>query len=98
MITPHEIFPGHALQLNQAARHPRKVRVLFADGVYVEGLGTFCERLMLDLGWGEPLSRLAHLKKQLENIARTIVDIRVHARGMTREEVRRFGHRGSSPE
>jgi uncharacterized protein (DUF885 family) len=90
MITPHEILPGHYLQLKFAARHPRKVRALFADGVYVEGWGTFCERLMLDSGWGAPLDRLAHLKKQLENTARAIVDIRVHTGSMTRDEVIRF--------
>lgn len=90
MITPHEIVPGHATQLVLAARHPRKVRALFPDGVYVEGWGTFCERLMLDQGWGDPLARLAHLKKQMENIARTIVDIRVHTQGMTRDEVLAF--------
>ncbi|MDX1996565.1 MAG: DUF885 family protein [Thermoanaerobaculia bacterium] len=90
MILPHEIYPGHYLQLKFAARHPRKVRALFPDGVYVEGWGTFNERLLLDEGWGGPLDRLAHLKKQLENIARTIVDIRVHTRGMTKEEVVTF--------
>lgn len=90
MITPHEIIPGHYTQLKLVARHPRKVRALFSDGVYVEGWGTFCERLMLDLGWGGPLDRLAHLKKQLENIARTVVDIRVHTRDMPREEVLRY--------
>lgn len=90
MITPHEFVPGHTLQLAWAARHPRKVRALFGDGVYIEGWGTFCERLMLDLGWGGPLDRVAHLKKQLENIARTIVDIRVHSEGMSRDEVLAF--------
>lgn len=90
MITPHEVIPGHYLQLKYAARHPHKIRALFGDGVYIEGWGTFCERLMLDLGWGGPLDRLAHLKKQLENIARTIVDIRVHTTGMTRDEVLSF--------
>jgi hypothetical protein len=45
---------------------------------------------MLDLGWGGPLDRLAHLKKQMENIARAIVDVSVHTRGMPREEVIRF--------
>jgi uncharacterized protein (DUF885 family) len=90
MITPHEVIPGHYLQLKSAARHPRKVRAIFGDGVYIEGWGTFSERLMLDLGWGGPLDRLAHLKKQLENIARTIVDIRVHTREMSRDEVLRF--------
>lgn len=90
MITPHEILPGHYLQAKVTARGPRKVRALFPDGVFVEGWGTFCERLLLDLGWGGPLPRLAHLKKQMENIARTIVDIRVHVKGMTREGVLRF--------
>jgi hypothetical protein len=90
MIAAHELLPGHYTQLKYAARHPRKVRTLFPDGVYVEGWGTFCERLLLDEGWGGPLPRLAHLKKQLENIARTIVDIRVHTQGMTRDEVIRF--------
>lgn len=90
MITPHEVIPGHYLQLKMAARHPRKARALLGDGVYIEGWGTFCERLMLDLGWGDPLARLAHLKKQLENIARTIIDIRVHTEEMSREEVIRF--------
>ncbi|RMH15121.1 MAG: DUF885 family protein, partial [Acidobacteria bacterium] len=90
MIAPHELIPGHYLQLKLAARHPRKVRALFADGVYVEGWGTFCERLLLDLGWGGPLDRLAHLKKQLENVARTIVDVRVHRDGMSRDEVLRL--------
>jgi uncharacterized protein (DUF885 family) len=66
------------------------VRALYADGVYVEGWGTFCERLLLDLGWGGPLDRLAHLKKQMENIARAIVDVRVHTKAMPRDEVLRF--------
>ncbi|MEM1205038.1 MAG: DUF885 domain-containing protein [Acidobacteriota bacterium] len=90
MITPHETVPGHAAQLAVAARQPRKVRALFGDGVYVEGWGTFSERLMLDLGWGDELARVAHLKKELENLARAIVDIRVHTRGADRDDVLRF--------
>lgn len=90
MITPHEMVPGHYVQLKWAARHPRKVRALFSDGVYVEGWGTFSERLLLDLGWGGPLDRLAHLKKQLENIARTVVDIRVNTQDMSRDAVLRY--------
>ena len=90
MIVPHELIPGHYVQLKFAARHPHKIRAVFPDPVYVEGWGTFCERLLLDEGWGGPLPRLAHLKKQLENIARTIVDIRVHTEEMSRDEVIRF--------
>jgi uncharacterized protein (DUF885 family) len=90
MITPHELVPGHTLQLVVAAHHPRKIRALFPDDLYVEGWGTFSERLMLDLGWGDSAARLAHLKKQLENIARTIVDIRVHTSNASQEEIVAF--------
>jgi uncharacterized protein (DUF885 family) len=90
MIVPHEIVPGHYLQLKGSAHQPRIVRTLFGDGPFTEGWGTFCERLMLDLGWGDDLARVAHLKKQMENIARTIVDIGVHTADMSREEVLRF--------
>jgi hypothetical protein len=90
MIVPHELIPGHYVQLKYAARHPHKVRAMFPDPVYLEGWGTFCERLLLDEGWGGALPRLAHLKKQLENIARTIVDIRVHTGNMSREEMVKF--------
>ncbi len=90
MIVPHELIPGHYVQLKYAAHNPHKVRAVFPDPVYVEGWGTFCERLLLDQGWGGPLPRLAHLKKQLENIARTIVDIRVHTEDMSRAEMTRF--------
>ncbi|HEV3410585.1 MAG TPA: DUF885 family protein, partial [Chthoniobacterales bacterium] len=90
MIVPHELIPGHYVQLKFAARDPHKIRAVFPDPIYVEGWGTFCERLLLDEGWGGALPRLAHLKKQLENIARCIVDIRVHTEEMSREEVIRF--------
>jgi Bacterial protein of unknown function (DUF885) len=90
MIVPHELIPGHYVQLKYAAYHPHKVRAVFPDPIYIEGWGTFCERLLLDQGWGGALPRLAHLKKQLENIARTIVDIRVHTENMSREDMVRF--------
>ena len=67
MIIAHELMPGHYLQLKLAARHPRRARFLYADSVFVEGWGTFSERLMLEQGWGDDLAYAAHLKKQLEN-------------------------------
>lgn len=90
MITPHETVPGHAAQMTLAARLPFKVRAIFPNGPYVEGWGSFSERLMLDQGWGGDLDRVAHLKKQLENIARVIVDISVHTQGWTEEQARNF--------
>ncbi len=90
MITPHETTPGHYAQGKAAALGSSKIRAIFYDGVYVEGWGTFSEKLMLDHGWGGPLTRVAHLKKQLENIARTLVDIRVHNGTMDRQQMLQF--------
>lgn len=90
MIVAHELVPGHYVQLKTAARQDHKVRSLFGDGVYTEGWGSFAERLMLDLGWGGPPERLAHYKKQLENIARLIADIQVHTGGWDQARLGRF--------
>jgi Bacterial protein of unknown function (DUF885) len=90
MIAAHELIPGHYVQFKIAAHQGHKIRTVFPNPLYVEGWGTFCERLMLDQGWGGPPERLAHLKKQLENIARTIVDIRVHTENLSRDEVIHF--------
>jgi len=90
MIAAHEALPGHYVQLKIAAHQPHRIRALFPDDVYEEGWGTFSEELMLDQGWGGPKERIAHLKKALENCARAIVDIRVHAQGASREEIAAF--------
>lgn len=90
MISPHELVPGHYVQAKIAARLPHPVRSLYGDGVYVEGWGSFAERLFLDLGWGGPHERLAHYKKQLENIARLIADIEVHTGGWDEARLGRF--------
>lgn len=90
MITAHELVPGHYVQLKTAARLAHPVRSLFGDGVYTEGWGSFSERLMLDAGWGGPAERLAHYKKQLENIARLIADIEVHTGGWDQTRLATF--------
>jgi hypothetical protein len=90
MIAAHEVMPGHYVQLKIAAHQPHPIRAIFPDQVYAEGWGTFAEEIMLDHGWGGPLELLAHRKKQLENCARAIVDVRVHLLGASREEVTRI--------
>ena len=93
MIVPHELVPGHYAQLKVAARQPRPIRSVFGDGVYTEGWGSFAERLMLDLGWGGPPERLAHYKKQLENITRVIADISVHTLAWDENQLTQFATR-----
>jgi uncharacterized protein (DUF885 family) len=92
MIMSHEMFPGHYMQYKVAVRHAPAVRTLFSDGAYVEGWGSFSEELMLDAGWADnaPLTRLAHLRKRLENATRAYVSVMVNSAGWGQEEVRDF--------
>ena len=89
MIISHEMFPGHYLQYKVAVTEAPAVRSLFPDGAYIEGWGSFVEELLLDAGWAgnAPLTRLAHLRKRLENATRAYVSVQVHTAGWGREQV-----------
>lgn len=92
MIISHEMFPGHYLQYKVAVSEAPAVRSLFSNGVYTEGWGSFVEELLLDAGWADnaPLTRLAHLRKRLENATRATVSVQVHTAGWNREQVLAF--------
>lgn len=92
MIISHEMFPGHYLQYKVAVTEAERVRALFPNGAYVEGWGSFVEELMLDAGWADnaPLTRLAHLRKRLENATRAYVSVKVHGDGWSRDQVLDF--------
>ncbi|TQV84293.1 DUF885 domain-containing protein [Exilibacterium tricleocarpae] len=92
MIIAHEMLPGHYMQYKIAVQQAPPVRALFADGVYVEGWGTFSEKLMLDAGWGggDRLTRLAHLRKRLENATRAYVSVKVHTENWRKQQLLDF--------
>jgi hypothetical protein len=92
MIISHEMFPGHYLQYKVAVSEAPPVRSLFSNGAYTEGWGSFVEELLLDAGWAgnAPLTRLAHLRKRLENATRATVSVEVHTAGWDRERVLAF--------
>jgi len=92
MIITHEIVPGHYLQLKMAAAHPRPVRALFGGDLFAEGWASLCEEITLDHGWdgNHPLTRLAHLRKRLENAVRAYVSVRVHCDGWEKNRVTDF--------
>jgi len=92
IIVPHEIYPGHYMQLKISSTHPRIVRSLFGDGLYIEGWATFCEEVALNRGWNgnKLLDRLAHLRKRLENAVRAYVSVKVHYRHWDKEKVKQF--------
>ncbi|MBN2433419.1 MAG: DUF885 domain-containing protein [Acidobacteria bacterium] len=92
MIITHEICPGHYLQLKLAARGDHPVRSLFCPAVFSEGWATFCEEMTLGAGWDDdhPLTRLAHLRKRLENAVRAYTSVQVHCHDWDRDRVTRF--------
>ena len=92
MIITHEIYPGHYLQLKAAASHPSRIRSLFAGDDFTEGWASFVEQMTLDHGFDgdQPLTRMAHLRKRLENAVRAYVSVQVHCRGWGAEELGAF--------
>lgn len=92
MIITHEIYPGHYHQLKAAAYHRSRVRPLFTGNDFTEGWASFCEQMMLDAGWEDDLllTRMAHLRKRLENAVRAYVSVQVHCRGWGQNRLRAF--------
>jgi uncharacterized protein (DUF885 family) len=84
----HEAVPGHYLQLAYANRTPSLVRAAFSSGVFAEGWAVYVTQVMMDLGYraDDPALLLVHWKLYLRAVTNALVDVGIHARGMTEEE------------
>ncbi len=92
ILTLHEAYPGHYVQLEYANRHPSMIRRILGSGVYAEGWANYCEQMILDQGYGAddlPL-RMMQLKFFLRSVANSILDHKMHCTQMTDEEALRF--------
>jgi uncharacterized protein (DUF885 family) len=95
-LAVHEAMPGHVLQLAHAARGASsRVRSALSSSTFIEGWAVYAEELMArhGLGLGEDADdalRMTRLKMQLRTTINAILDIRVHARGMTEAEAMRL--------
>jgi uncharacterized protein (DUF885 family) len=87
-LTIHEAMPGHVLQLAHDRRQDTttNVRKVFWNGPFVEGWAVYAEELMARHGFGGDAVRMQQLKTQLRMTINAILDVRVHTRGMTRDE------------
>jgi uncharacterized protein (DUF885 family) len=87
-LTIHEAMPGHVLQLAHDRRQPAGsgVRRAFWSGPFVEGWAVFSEELMTRHGFGGDAVKMQQLKMQLRMTINAILDVRVHTRGLTRDE------------
>ena len=89
ILTIHETYPGHYVQLEYSNRSGSLLRRVLQSGVYIEGWAVYTEQTMLDQGYGDGdlALRLMQLKFYLRAVANTILDYRMHCAKMTDAEV-----------
>ncbi len=94
VLTIHEAYPGHYVQLEYSARVPSLLRRVLGSGVYIEGWAVYTEQMMLDQGYGagpdELALRLNQLKFYLRAVCNAILDNKLHTQNMTDEEAIRL--------
>jgi uncharacterized protein (DUF885 family) len=92
ILTVHEAYPGHYVQLEYSNRHPSLIRRVLFSGVFAEGWAVYTEQMMLDqgLGGGSLPLRLNQLKFYLRAVANALLDYRMHCTGLSDEEAMRF--------
>jgi uncharacterized protein (DUF885 family) len=90
ILTVHEAYPGHYVQLEYSNRCPSRIRRLLSSGTFAEGWAVYTEQMMLDQGFGggDLALRLQQLKFYLRAVVNAILDARMHCEGMTDEEAR----------
>jgi len=88
LLAIHEGVPGHYVQGAYANRSPSLVRAVFGSGVFAEGWAVYVTQVMMDLGYGEnePALLLNHWKFYLRAITNALMDVAIHAEGMTEEQ------------
>ena len=88
ILTIHEAYPGHYVQLAYSNRNPSLIRKVLSSGTFAEGWAVYTEQMMLDQGFGEgDLSlRLHQLKFYLRAVVNAILDRKMHVEGMTDEQ------------
>lgn len=84
----HEAIPGHYVQLIYANRSPSRIKSIFGNGAMIEGWAVYCERMMVESGYGggTPEQWLMYSKWNLRSVTNTILDYSVHVLGMSRED------------
>jgi len=97
ILTIHEGYPGHSVQLEYMNQNPSLIRRVLQSGVYIEGWAVYTEQMMLDQGYGQGdlALRLNQLKFYLRAVANTILDHKMHCSNMSDEEALKFLTQGS---
>jgi uncharacterized protein (DUF885 family) len=105
VVSIHEAYPGHYVQfLCLNASPASKVEKIFASYAFVEGWAHYCEKMMLDEGYGSSTNstpseddvkraakyRMAQADEALLRLCRLCVSIKMHTQKMTLDEATKF--------
>ena len=88
VLTIHEAYPGHYVQLEYSNRNPSLIRKVLGSGAFIEGWAVYTEQMMIDQGYGDGdlALRLTQLKFYLRTACNAILDHRMHCENMTDDE------------
>jgi uncharacterized protein (DUF885 family) len=87
-LSIHEAMPGHYVQGFYANQYPSLVSSIFGNGPFIEGWAVYSERMMVNAGYMnfDPRFELQQLKMYLRAVINSILDAKIHAGDMTKEE------------
>jgi len=101
----HEAYPGHYVQFMHLNASPAsKVEKIFGSYAFVEGWAHYCEKMMLDEGYGSSSNstpseddvkraakyRMAQADEALLRLCRLCASIKMHTQKMSVDEATRF--------
>jgi uncharacterized protein (DUF885 family) len=105
VVSIHEAYPGHYVQfLCLNASPASKVEKIFGSYAFVEGWAHYCEKMMLDEGYGSSTNstpseddvkraakyRMAQADEALLRLCRLCVSIKMHTQKMSLDEATKF--------
>ncbi len=105
VVSIHEVYPGHYVQfLHLNASSASKVEKIFGSYAFIEGWAHYCEKMMIDEGFGDPSNsnpseddvkraakyRMAQADEALLRLCRLCVSIKVHTQNMSIDEATKF--------
>jgi uncharacterized protein (DUF885 family) len=105
IISIHEVYPGHYVQFLRLNASPAsKVEKIFGSYAFTEGWAHYCEKLMIDEGFGSPTGdkpteeelkraakyRMAQEAEAMLRSCRLCVAIKMHTQKMTVDQAAKF--------
>jgi uncharacterized protein (DUF885 family) len=105
IISIHEVYPGHYVQFLRLNASPAtRVEKIFSSYAFVEGWAHYCEKIMIDEGYGAASGdkpgadelkraakyRMAQADQAMLRLCRLCVAVKMHTQKMTIDEATKF--------